>query len=83
MCGITGILSPKINRERLEQANDLLHHRGPDDAGIFIADGIGLAAPQVGNLEQLLVIGIPQEDDSLRIKAFLNPEILVKLLIAM
>ncbi len=39
-------------------------------------EGIGLAAPQVGNLEQLLVIGIPQDDDSLRLKAFLNPEIL-------
>ncbi|MCB8946641.1 MAG: asparagine synthase (glutamine-hydrolyzing) [Ardenticatenaceae bacterium] len=51
MCGITGILSPQINRERLEQANDLLHHRGPDDAGIFIADGIGLAARRLSIID--------------------------------
>ncbi|MCC6606389.1 MAG: asparagine synthase (glutamine-hydrolyzing) [Anaerolineae bacterium] len=51
MCGITGILSPQINRERLAQANDLLHHRGPDDAGIFIADGIGLAARRLSIID--------------------------------
>ncbi len=51
MCGITGILSPQINRERLAQANDLLHHRGPDDAGIFVADGIGLAARRLSIID--------------------------------
>jgi asparagine synthase (glutamine-hydrolysing) len=51
MCGITGILSPKINRERLAQANDLLHHRGPDDSGIFVADGIGLAARRLSIID--------------------------------
>ncbi|MBK7897697.1 MAG: asparagine synthase (glutamine-hydrolyzing) [Anaerolineaceae bacterium] len=51
MCGITGILSPQLNRERLTQANDLLHHRGPDDAGIFVADGIGLAARRLSIID--------------------------------
>jgi asparagine synthase (glutamine-hydrolysing) len=51
MCGITGIFSPKINRERLAQANDLLRHRGPDDAGIFVADGIGLAARRLSIID--------------------------------
>ncbi|MAU00807.1 MAG: asparagine synthase (glutamine-hydrolyzing) [Anaerolineaceae bacterium] len=51
MCGITGILSPKIDRERLEQANVRLHHRGPDDAGIFVADGIGLAARRLSIID--------------------------------
>ncbi|MCB0000104.1 MAG: asparagine synthase (glutamine-hydrolyzing) [Anaerolineales bacterium] len=51
MCGITGILSPQINRERLEQANDLLRHRGPDDAGIFVAEGIGLAARRLSIID--------------------------------
>lgn len=51
MCGITGLLSPQINRDRLEQANDLLHHRGPDDAGIFVADGIGLAARRLSIID--------------------------------
>ncbi|WP_420644244.1 asparagine synthase (glutamine-hydrolyzing) [Candidatus Leptofilum sp.] len=51
MCGITGILSPKINREWLEQANDLQQHRGPDDAGIFVGDGIGLAARRLSIID--------------------------------
>lgn len=51
MCGITGILSPQLNRERLAQANDLLHHRGPDDAGIFVADGVGLAARRLSIID--------------------------------
>ena len=51
MCGINGLLSPKINRQRLERANHLLHHRGPDDAGIFVADGIGLAAQRLSIID--------------------------------
>ncbi len=51
MCGITGILSPKIEHARLAQANDQLHHRGPDDAGIFVADGIGLAARRLSIID--------------------------------
>ena len=44
MCGIVGYLSPQIERARLEAANDLLRHRGPDDAGYFAGEGVGLAA---------------------------------------
>ncbi|NKQ35851.1 MAG: asparagine synthase (glutamine-hydrolyzing) [Chloroflexi bacterium] len=44
MCGIIGCLSPKIDRARLEAANCLLRHRGPDDAGYFAGEGVGLAA---------------------------------------
>ncbi|WP_420631713.1 asparagine synthase (glutamine-hydrolyzing) [Candidatus Leptofilum sp.] len=51
MCGITGILSPKINRERLEKANDLQFHRGPDDTGIFLGDGVGLAARRLSIID--------------------------------
>ncbi len=51
MCGITGILSPQIERQRLEKASHLLRHRGPDDAGIFIADGIGLAARRLSIID--------------------------------
>ncbi len=51
MCGITGIYSLQIDRQRLQQANDLLHHRGPDDAGIFVADGIGLAARRLSIID--------------------------------
>jgi asparagine synthase (glutamine-hydrolysing) len=51
MCGISGILSPQIERERLEQANNSLHHRGPDEAGIFTGDGIGLAARRLSIID--------------------------------
>lgn len=45
MCGINGIL--KFNQEKVDQnqllkMRDALEHRGPDDAGFFIHDNIGL-----------------------------------------
>jgi asparagine synthase (glutamine-hydrolysing) len=45
MCGICGIFTPgrPIDRDLLERMNEALVHRGPDDRGIFIGDGIGLA----------------------------------------
>jgi asparagine synthase (glutamine-hydrolysing) len=48
MCGINGIaFSPKSRRQvdesRLIAMRDILHHRGPDDAGAFIDGNIGLA----------------------------------------
>ena len=51
MCGITGIFSSQVDRQRLEQANNLLHHRGPDDAGIFISDSVGLAARRLSIID--------------------------------
>src|SRR5262245_47967393 len=47
MCGINGIaFSPKseryARRDVVERMRDVLAHRGPDDAGIFIDDRVGL-----------------------------------------
>lgn len=47
MCGISGIfdsrsLSP-IDKDQLERMNNIQSHRGPDESGIFIDPGIGLA----------------------------------------
>lgn len=47
MCGICGIAVSSRSPRRLEsdlivRMRDTLHHRGPDDKGIFLADGIGL-----------------------------------------
>ena len=47
MCGINGIIySNKSGREvdsgELTRMRDLLHHRGPDEAGIFIEKNVGL-----------------------------------------
>ena len=47
MCGINGIaLSTKsgrhVQRDVVERMRDVITHRGPDDAGIFIDDRVGL-----------------------------------------
>ena len=46
MCGITGIFDTKakrsIDRDLLSRMNDSQHHRGPDQDGLHIEDGIGL-----------------------------------------
>jgi len=42
LCGILGLISKKIDREKLQSATSLLAHRGPDDSGIYIGEGIGL-----------------------------------------
>jgi asparagine synthase (glutamine-hydrolysing) len=48
MCGICGIAFSRqrtsaVNEAVLIRMRDVLHHRGPDDAGIFIDGNVGLA----------------------------------------
>lgn len=45
MCGICGVVNTAgapIEDSRLRRMRDLLSHRGPDDAGVWSADGVGL-----------------------------------------
>ncbi len=45
MCGICGIFSSRNlanNSEIISEMNDVLHHRGPDDSGIYIDENIAL-----------------------------------------
>ena len=46
MCGITGIFDTKakrqIDRDLLQRMNDIQYHRGPDQDGLHIEDGVGL-----------------------------------------
>jgi asparagine synthase (glutamine-hydrolysing) len=47
MCGICGVALPRGSSRRLdaplvERMRDVLAHRGPDGAGLFLEDGIGL-----------------------------------------
>ena len=46
MCGVTGIVDPRRSagdiRSTLCQMNDVIIHRGPDDAGAVAKDGIGI-----------------------------------------
>jgi asparagine synthase (glutamine-hydrolysing) len=47
MCGICGIAlssrsTRRLERWRLERMRDVLTHRGPDDCGLFLDEGVGL-----------------------------------------
>ncbi len=47
MCGITGVFEYRsgatVDPERLRRMNDSLTHRGPDDEGSLVRQGVGLA----------------------------------------
>ena len=55
MCGIAGIVrwdrKPVLEHE-IESMCDLMVHRGPDDHGIYVADGVGLG------MRRLSIIGL-------------------------
>ena len=71
MCGLAGVLDLKAQRRpdqaMLRRMADALLHRGPDDAGFFVAPGIGLAH------RRLSVVGLSDgraaADSSTRIEA--------------
>jgi asparagine synthase (glutamine-hydrolysing) len=46
MCGIAGIVDPALTRDLIrpvvQRMTDALIHRGPDDDGFFVTDGVGL-----------------------------------------
>jgi len=43
MCGINGILGRGADRETVRSMNKALHHRGPDQEGLYIDSGIALS----------------------------------------
>ena len=47
MCGIAGIIDPAMSsaeiRRTLQRMADAIWHRGPDEDGYFVRDGVGLA----------------------------------------
>jgi asparagine synthase (glutamine-hydrolysing) len=49
MCGIVGFNSQ--DRERIERLTGLLHHRGPDQCGYHVADGISLGHRRLSILD--------------------------------
>jgi asparagine synthase (glutamine-hydrolysing) len=55
MCGIVGLLAPNATHAELEHAlarsHEQLHHRGPDDSGVFIGGGVGLAARRLSIID--------------------------------
>lgn len=50
MCGISGFFNPYMNffkdeaywRHNIKKMNDTIHHRGPDDSGVFLSEKCGL-----------------------------------------
>ena len=73
MCGINGIALSSRRAQRVDEAvlvrmRDVLHHRGPDDAGLFIDGPIGLAHRRLSIVD--LATGhqpMTNEDGSLKI----------------
>lgn len=57
MCGISGIVdfNKKLGKEKifniLKNFNIILHHRGPDDSGIWTEDNIGIAHTRLSILD--------------------------------
>lgn len=51
MCGLIAWCASDIDRARLAQANDALAHRGPDDAGLYLGAGVGLAARRLSIID--------------------------------
>ena len=51
MCGIVGIVTPNPSVEEIQRINDLLIHRGPDDSGIYLGEGIGIAARRLSIID--------------------------------
>lgn len=55
MCGIVGIIAPDLSQDQIQpylyNMNNAIIHRGPDDEGAFIDNGIGLAMRRLAILD--------------------------------
>ena len=78
MCGIAGIIDPDMPRAEirrtLERMADAIWHRGPDEGGFFVRDGVGLA------IRRLSIIDVagghqPVANEDGRVQVVLNGEI--------
>src|SRR6266516_5568182 len=50
MCGICGVVGP-IDASVLERMTETMVHRGPDDEGFHLADGVGLGAQRLSIID--------------------------------
>jgi asparagine synthase (glutamine-hydrolysing) len=75
MCGITGGVGPNAPKQELLVAQlKLLKHRGPDDCGTFVSEGIGLGMGRLAIVE-IAAGKQPASDPSERIHMVFNGEI--------
>jgi len=78
MCGIAGIIDPAMSsaeiRRTLQHMADAIWHRGPDEGGYFVRDGVGLA------IRRLSIIDVagghqPVGNEDGQVQVVLNGEI--------
>jgi len=78
MCGIAGIIDPNMSRAEirrtLERMAEAIWHRGPDEEGFFVRDGVGLA------IRRLSIIDVagghqPVASEDGQVQVVLNGEI--------
>ena len=78
MCGINGILKfnqDKVDQNQLLKMRDSLEHRGPDDAGIFIQDNIGLGHRRLSIIDTSAAGHQPFKSENKRYILVFNGEI--------
>jgi len=55
MCGITGIFNidgkNRISSETLGRMNHILHHRGPDESGLYLDDRVGMGSSRLSIID--------------------------------
>jgi asparagine synthase (glutamine-hydrolysing) len=55
MCGINGILyhdrTRSVPEQFIERMNNVLHHRGPDDAGVWVRGNVGLGQARLSIID--------------------------------
>ena len=78
MCSVAGIIAPEHRTAKLEEValrmRDSLKHHGPDDEGLYIADGIALAHTRLSIID--LVGGQqPLKNEDCTIYSVVNCEI--------
>lgn len=78
MCGICGIYNhgnEPVSAERIIQMRDIMIDRGPDDAGIYIGDHIGLGHRRLSIIDLSIAAGQPMCNEDGRIWIAVNGEI--------
>ena len=80
MCGICGIIfnNKKVLKDRpdmIKSMTEVMHHRGPDDSGVYLDDWLGLGHRRLSILDLTPTGRQPMSDDSDDIVIVMNGEI--------
>ncbi len=79
MCGICGLVrsdpARPIDAAALQEMRDLLSHRGPDDSGIWIDEGVGLGHRRLAIIDLSAAVHLPMSNEDRSIWVTYNGEI--------